>query len=165
VGCSLSNTQPDCRYGIDLALSLRSGDSTGQNGAARALLDGVPALQRPCDLDLLVFFAKHPQTLLSSEQLARLLGHELKAVAESLRVLLGAGVLRRSEKHNRTRPARMYVFPAHTMNGGTLPALVKMASTRDGLLALRLALTRSPAGHTDDLATEPVSDEQLERAR
>ncbi len=119
----------------------------------------MPALQRPCDLDLLVFFAKHPQTLLSSEQFARLLGYELKEVAQSLRVLLGAGLLTRSEKHSRTRPALMYVFPAHAMSGGTLPAIVKMASTRGGLLALRQALTRSPAGRTDDLATEPESEQ------
>jgi len=145
-------------------LSSRSGDPTGLNGEARALLDGFPALERPCDLDLLVFFAKHPQVLLSSEQLARLLGYELKEVTGSLRVLLAAGVLTRSQSHSRTRPARMYVLHADVMHGGTWPALIKLTSTRDGLLALRRALTRSPQGRTEDLSTEPESDEQLRRA-
>jgi hypothetical protein len=31
---------------------------------------------RPCDLDLLIFFARHPRILLASEQLAVLLGYE-----------------------------------------------------------------------------------------
>ena len=50
---------------------------------ARTLLNHIPAIQRPCDLDLLVFFARHWRALLSSEQLARLLGYPLKEIARS----------------------------------------------------------------------------------
>ena len=60
---------------------------------ARTLLDRIPALQRPCDLDLLVFFAKHPRTLIASEHLARLLGYKLNEIAQSLEGLLAAGLL------------------------------------------------------------------------
>jgi hypothetical protein len=112
---------------------------------ARALLNGIPALRCPCDLDLLVFFAKHSRTLLSSEQLARLLGYELTEIARSLSVLVAAGYLTRSQKQNRVSPARMYVFSTDAMDAGPLSAIVRFASSRDGRLALRLALASSPA--------------------
>ena len=51
---------------------------------ARTLLTRIPAIQGSCDLDLLVFFAKHQRTLLTSEHLARLLGYPLKGIAQSL---------------------------------------------------------------------------------
>jgi hypothetical protein len=35
---------------------------------ARRLLSQLEVLRRPSDLDLLVFFARHPRSLLSSEQ-------------------------------------------------------------------------------------------------
>ena len=119
---------------------------------ARTLLDRVPALQRPCDLDLLVFFARHPRTLMASEQFARLLGYQRNEIARSLDVLLAAGLLTRTQ--NPTRPARMYMFATGGTNSGSLPAVVEFASTREGRLALRRALTRSPAGGTDGLATQ-----------
>jgi hypothetical protein len=112
---------------------------------ARALLNGIPALRCSCDLDLLVFFAKHSRALLSSEQLARLLGYELTEIARSLSVLVAAGYLTRSQKQNRVSPARMYVFSTDAMDGGPLSAIVRFASSRDGRLALRLALASSPA--------------------
>lgn len=41
----------------------------------RLLLDGVPTLRRACDLDLLLFFARRPVSLLTSEQLAAFVGY------------------------------------------------------------------------------------------
>lgn len=122
---------------------------------AGTLLERLPALQRPCDLDLLVFFAKHPRTLLTSERLARLLGYQLKEIAQSLDVLLGAGFLTRTQ--DLARPARMYVFAPNGANGESLSAVVEYASTREGRLALRGTLTRTPAGRTDAL-TAPAED-------
>ena len=58
---------------------------------AQRLLDRIGALQHPCDLDLLIFFARHPRTLLASEQLAVLLGYEFTQLAASLDLLVGAG--------------------------------------------------------------------------
>jgi hypothetical protein len=123
---------------------------------ARTLLDSIPALQRPCDLDLLVFFARHPRTLMASEQLARLLGYQLREIAQSLDVLLAAGFL--TPTQNRTHSARMYVFATDGTSGGSLPALVELASTREGRLALRWALTQSPAGRTAGLTTRAGDD-------
>jgi len=120
----------------------------------RTLLTRTPAIQSPCDLDLLVFFAKHQRTLLTSEHLARLLGYPLKEIAQSLDVLLGAGFLTRTQ--NPTHSSRMYVFTPDNPNGGALSALVALASTREGRLALRRAVTHSTAGRTG--GDEPRSD-------
>ena len=127
---------------------------------AHALLTRIPALQRPCDLDLLVFFAKHPRTLLTSERLARLLGYQLKEIAQSLDVLLGAGFLTRTQ--DLARPARMYVFAPGVANDESLPAIVEFASTREGRLALRRAVTHSGAARADQ---EPRSDQKLKGKR
>lgn len=42
---------------------------------ARALLNRFPALQRACDLDMFVFFAQDPRTLMAIEPRGRLLGY------------------------------------------------------------------------------------------
>lgn len=111
---------------------------------ARTLLARIPAIHGPCDLDLLVFFAKHQRTLLTSEHLARLLGYPLKEIAQSLGVLLGAGFLTRTQ--NPIHPSRMYVFTPDSTHVG---ALVALASTREGRLALKRAVTHLTAGRTD----------------
>jgi hypothetical protein len=84
---------------------------------AHLLLDRIGVLKPACDLDLLVFFARHPRALLTSEQLAAWLGYELKQIAESLEVLLEAGLLARTQ--NPTHAARMYVF---SIGGSTIGA-------------------------------------------
>jgi hypothetical protein len=111
---------------------------------ARRLLDRIRVLKHACDLDLLVFFARHPRSLLASESLASFLGYDLKDIAASLDVLLGAGLLKRAQTP--AHAARLYVFAlngAHVgPDGGWLPALLEMASTRQGRLALRETLRR-----------------------
>jgi hypothetical protein len=114
---------------------------------ARILLNRIPALEPQSDLDLLVFFARHTRTLMTSEQLGRLLGYRLNEIARSLDVLLAAGLLTRTQ--NPTRPARMYAFAPADVVGGWLPVFLGLASTRDGRLALRRALAPSPVERTD----------------
>jgi len=114
---------------------------------ARALLDRIPELQRLCDLDLLMFFAKHSRTLIVGEQLAQLLGYGLSEIARSRDVLLAAGFLTRT--HNPTRRPRLYVFATGDEDGRSLPALVALASTREGRLALRQVLASAPAAVAD----------------
>lgn len=106
--------------------------------SARTLLNRIPALQRPCDLDLLVFFAKHWRTLLSCEQLARLLGYPLKEIARSRDSLVAAGLLTRVQ--DSACAERMYVFEGEGMNGGPIPDIVELASTPVGRVSLRRAL-------------------------
>lgn len=109
------------------------------------LLDRIGVLRSRCDLDLLVFFARHPNCLLDSESLAAFLGYDLPGIAESLDVLLTAGLLQRTQTP--AHAARLYVFVTGGPIGGWLPALLDLASTRPGRLALRDALAgRSPGG-------------------
>ena len=104
---------------------------------ARGVLHRL-GVRRPCDLDLLIFFARHPRTLLSSESLANFLGYELKDIAESLDVLMDARVLTRAQTP--AHPARLYVFALHDSNGDWLPSLLALVSTRSGRLAVREGL-------------------------
>ena len=93
---------------------------------------------------------------MSSEQLAQLLGYQLNEIARSLDALLAARLLTRTQ--NPARLARMYAFVTDGTNGGSLLAVVEFASTREGRLALRRALTLSPAGGTVGLATQAGDD-------
>jgi len=119
----------------------------------RRLLDGIGVLRHPCDLDLLVFFVRHPRTLMASEQLAAFLGYDLKQITDSLDILLETGFLTRTP--DSTHAARMHVFAIGVTNGGGLPELVELASTREGRLILRREMkrrapeTNGPVASTD----------------
>jgi hypothetical protein len=105
------------------------------------LLDRANVLREAADLDLLVFFARHPRTLLASESLAPLLGHELKDIARSLDALLECGLLRRTQTP--AHAARLYVFDADAAPDWVLPLLL-MAATRSGRVVLRQVLANRP---------------------
>jgi hypothetical protein len=122
---------------------------------ARILLEAIPALQRHCDLDLVVFFARHPHTLTDSKLFALLLGYPLNEIAQSLDTLLAAGLL--TQAQHPTCQARMYVFAAVDTNEA-LRAIVELAATREGRSALRRALALSPAGRRDTLAPQAADD-------
>lgn len=112
------------------------------------LLERLGVLSHPCDLDLLLFFFKHPNCLLRSETLAAFLGYENKVMSESLDSLLGAGLLSRAQTP--AHAARLYVLAATPDTHEWLPGIVSAASTRAGRLALRQALadgSRQPRGH------------------
>jgi hypothetical protein len=83
---------------------------------ADRLLDRIGMLRHPCDLDLLLFVARHPRTLITSKQIAAWLGYELKQIADSLEVLLEGGL--RTRRQNPTHAARMYVFAIGGTAGG-----------------------------------------------
>lgn len=101
------------------------------------LLDRVAVLREPCDLDLLLFFVRHPCALLSSDQIAALLGYPQKLLGDSLDVLVTADLLLRAQKPNGV--ARLYVF-ADGVAPDWLSQLVELASTRAGRLALHSGL-------------------------
>ena len=90
---------------------------------ARRLLDRIDVLRHPCDLDLLIFFARHPRSLLASQQLAVMLGYEFTRIAASLDVLLRAGLVTLSE----TPPyaGQMFVFNPSDAHAGWLPELLQ----------------------------------------
>ena len=130
---------------------------------ARRLLDRIDVLRRPCDLDLLIFFVRHPRTLMASEQLASFLGYDLKQIAESLDVLLQAELLTRTQ--HPAHAARMFVFAIGGAGSGWLPALLDLASTREGRLALRLALTSASSGGADGPAAPLQPEAALPASR
>jgi hypothetical protein len=109
------------------------------------LLDRVGCLRHPCDLDLLLFFDRHPRAFLISERLAAYVGYDLPQVDQSLAVLITAGLLRRSP--DSTDPARLYVLARGNRLGGWLSSLLQIAATREGRLAVIHALKQrqSPA--------------------
>ena len=104
----------------------------------RQLLDAFSVLKSASDLDLLMFFARHPRSLLTSEQMARFLGYGPEALAASLEVLLTAGVVSRVQ--NPTRVAQLFVFTPGDRERGALSSLLELASTREGRVGLMRAL-------------------------
>lgn len=122
--------------------------------AARRLLDQVSVLTRPCDLDLVVFFARHPRSLLSSDSLSAFLGYNITDVAESLDVLIAAGLLRR--RQTSAHAARLYELTTEHASGDEwLDRLLALASTRHGRLALLQEIARRQG---DASAGAPHSD-------
>jgi hypothetical protein len=128
---------------------------------AQRLLERVGVLRHPCDLDLLMFFARHPRAIITSEQLAAWLGYELKQIADSLEVLLNAEVLTRTQ--NPTHAARMYVLNIGGTSGGWLPSLLAWAATREGRLAMMAILSRRATNHPP--ARHTSSDGVTQRLR
>lgn len=105
---------------------------------ARRLVDRNGLLRHPSDLDLLIFFARHPRVLLASESLARFLGYDLKQIASSLDALLAARLLTRTQ--TTTHAARLYVFVEGDAQPEWLQSVLRLASTSDGRRHLRAAL-------------------------
>jgi hypothetical protein len=100
-------------------------------------------LRDACDLDLLLFFSRHPRVVLSSEQLAAFVGYDLVEVARALDLLLGAGLLKRTLNHG--TPGRMYVLEVDHAEEWLEP-LRQVCATPDGRSALR-ALLRQRRSH------------------
>jgi DNA-binding MarR family transcriptional regulator len=92
------------------------------------LLNSIGVLRHPCDLDLILFFHRHPCALLTSERLAAYVGYDLNQVGRSLDRLTDAGLVERTQ--NPTHAARMYVLK--TSESGWLTSLLEVASTREG---------------------------------
>ena len=108
-----------------------------------ALLD---ALARPCDLDLLLFFGRHPRAILTLDDLVSRVGYDIDQMAVALDVLQGAGLLTWSKRgpEDAAGQPRLYLLTPGTW-GGLLPAFLWVAVTPEGRWALRRALETMPA--------------------
>jgi len=102
-------------------------------------LVGATGLRDACDLDMLLFFSRHPRVVLSSEQLAAYVGYDLVEVARALELLLGAGLLKRRLNHG--TPGRMYVLEVDRAEEWLEP-LRQVCATPDGRNALRALLRK-----------------------
>ena len=95
-----------CRSGSpERSISIHSIDPT--DPTVLQVIDAV-GLRDACDLDLLLFFSRHPRVVLSSEHLASYVGYDLAQVARALDLLLGGGLLKRTLHEG--APGRMYVL-------------------------------------------------------
>ena len=141
----------------------------------RDLVGRIGGIKDPCDLDLLLFFYRHPRAVLSSERLALYVGYDLSQIAKSLETLIEGGLLTRMQRP--TAGARMYVLAKDGPRGGGLDALLRLAATREGRLATRAALARGqgapkppssrgaePPGAPRDLRLQTRSERELRHA-
>ena len=122
---------------------------------ARRVLGQAGVLRSAADLDLLLFFARHPRTLLTSEQIATFLGYEITQIAESLELLLGAHIVTRTQ--NPAHAARLYVLTPGDESGDWLPRLLQVAASRDGRLALLAELAERRSHGPGDPAADSAA--------
>ena len=108
------------------------------------MLDRIRGIHHPCDLDLLLFFYRHPRALLTSERLATFVGYDRERVAKSLDGLIEAGHLKRSQ--SLSRGARLYLLELSDADGGSLAALLSIAATRQGRRDVMRFLESGPNG-------------------
>ena len=132
-----------------------------ERGELEGLLD-AGSLNHPCDLDLLLFFRRHPDSLTTSEQLAKFAGYDLRQIGRSLDALVEHQLVLRSQ--NPTHAARRYRL-APIVEGEWLHRLLRVADTLNGRRELRRLLkdgasppesTASP--HNPGLVTKPPED-------
>jgi hypothetical protein len=115
-------------------------------------------LRDACDLDLLLFFSRHPRVVLSSEQLAGYVGYELPEVARALDRALGAGLLKRTL--NQGAPGRMYALEIDHAEEW-LESLRRVCATPEGRNALKVLLKRRQLENGD----QPRTHRRLFRVR
>lgn len=107
------------------------------------MLDRIRGIRHVCDLDLLLFFYRHPRALLTGEQLVAHLGQDRERVAKSLEGLIDAGLVTRSQ--NPSHPARLYVLEMDAVPDGGLASFLNIAATRQGRLEVMRLLSAGPA--------------------
>ena len=117
-----------------------------------AQLVEAAGLRDACDLDLLLFFSRHPRVVLSSEQLAAYVGYDLAQVARALDRLLETGILRRTL--NQGAPGRMYVLEVDHAEEWLEP-LRRVCTTPDGRNALKGLLKQRKLQNGDPTNRRP----------
>ncbi|HEY6346684.1 MAG TPA: hypothetical protein VIY49_34780 [Bryobacteraceae bacterium] len=102
------------------------------------LLAQSPLIAGACELDLLVFFYRHPRSLLTNEQLAVLVGYDTKEIAQAIESFIEGGLLERTQ--NAMHAARLYVLLLEPPQNGGLKLLLALASTHQGRAEIFQAL-------------------------
>jgi predicted transcriptional regulator len=118
--------------------------------ALKQLLDAA-GLKHPCDLDLMLFFDRHPDALMTSEQLASFVGYELSQIARSLDLLVQRQLLQRSQ--TLTHFSRLYRFRAD--HAGEVREILTAAVTIEERRQMRQILRQRQAPST---MTSPLTD-------
>ena len=99
----------------------------------------IARIKTPCDLDLLLFFVRHPDALMTSENLAAMVGYGLPQIAKSLDLLVQRKLLQRTQ--NPTHAARLYRFRTDSI-GPRFREIVDLACTVEGRRKIRSLLTK-----------------------
>lgn len=99
-------------------------------GALRSMLAHIRFIRCACDLDLLMFFYRHPCALLSIEQLAAQVGYAREQVDGSLDALIDSGLLEHSG--SASHAARLYALQLTGPPGGRITPLLQFAATHEG---------------------------------
>ncbi len=128
--------------------------------SAEDVLARLPYLRHRCDLDLLVFFHRHPRVLLTSDRLVAVLGYDLKQVAGSLETLIAAKVVTRTQ--HQTTAARMYALEAIDNDNDSLAPLLRTAYARAGRLAIIRALESRQVKEPDGASRSRLPQEHGE---
>jgi hypothetical protein len=76
------------------------------------------------------------------------MGHDPQQIAESLEVLVSAGLLTRTA--HPSHAARLYVFGTDGPNSDALASLVELLSTREGQMSVRRAVAQRSAQRATD---------------
>ena len=118
----------------------------------KRLLACAPVIRSACELDLLVFLYRHARVLLTTQQLAVLVGHEEKQVASALNVFISTGLLERTQ--NPMHSADMYLLSLDGPQGGGIKALLERASTRQGRRELLKHLHGGQSATSFDVAKQ-----------
>ena len=116
------------------------------------MLDRIRDIRDACDLDLLLFFHRHPRALLTGEQFVAYLGYDRERVAKSLDRLIEAGFVTRSQ--NPSHAARLYVLELAGHPGKLLSSLLETAATREGRQSVMRLLESGP-DRAPDVGLEP----------
>jgi hypothetical protein len=96
----------------------------------RSMLDRIRCIRHACDLDLLLFFVRHPRALLNGEQLGANPGYGLEQTAASLDSLINAGLLQRSRSSSHA--ACLYVMEPDRLQAGPLASFLQIVATPEG---------------------------------
>ena len=111
----------------------------------RTLLDRVPGIRDACDLDLMLFFYRHPLALLTSDRLATCVGYDRDPIAKALDGLIEDGLVKQSR--NPAHAAHLYVLALDGVACESLSSLLSFAVTRDGRLSV-MRLLESTSGRS-----------------
>ena len=109
-----------------------------------SLLDSVRGIRHACDLDLLLFFYRHPRALLTIERLSTSIGYDREKIAKALEGLIANGLL--TQSRSRSQAAQLYVLAPSGLADGSLASLLEFAATREGRVSVMrlLASARPP---------------------
>jgi DNA-binding MarR family transcriptional regulator len=112
------------------------------------LLASAPAIAGACELDLLVFFYRHPRSLLTNEQVAVLVGYDTKQIARAIESFVEGGLLERTQ--DSMHAARLYVLLLEAPQDRGLKQLLALASTHQGRADILQALVPGRSGASPD---------------